>query len=177
MKYLYQIVGVAVIAGLVAYGVSYWSSPKIAYVRIGEVINKYQGMMEAKNAYKQKMSAWQANVDTLELDYQKMVSQYNLDAPKLSASQKREQENTLQNQKGNIQNYISTLEQKAREEDEKMTQGVINQINSSIEAYGMKKGYSYVLGTTNDGNILYGVKSNDITAEVIEYLNNSYKQK
>lgn len=177
MKFIYQIISVVIIAGLVAFGVSYWTSPKITYVRIGEVINKYEGMLEAKNAYKVKMSSWQGNVDTLELDYQKMVSKFNLDSPKLSAGQKKEQEASLQNQKVNIQNYIATLEQKAREEDEKMTQGVINQINASIEEYGKSKGYAYVLGTTNDGNILYGVKSNDITAEVIEYLNSKYKQK
>ena len=106
-----------------------------------------------------------------------MVSKYNLESSKLSDAQKREQVVNLQNQKDNIQKYIQVLEQKAQEEDEKMTKAVINQINSSIEEYGKSKGYDYVLGTTNEGNILYGVKSNDITESVLQYVNDKYKQK
>jgi outer membrane protein len=177
MKSIYQVLIITCVAVLCSVGVSYYFTPKVVYVRIGEVINKYEGMLEAKNAYKQKMSNWQANVDTLELDYQKMVSKYNLESSRLSAAQKREQEMSLEKQKGNIQNYIATLEQKAQEEDEKMTKGVINQINAAIEELGKEKGYDYVLGTTNDGNILYGVKSKDVTEEVLEYVNNKYKKK
>ena len=68
MKFIYQIVIVIVLAGIISFGVNYFITPKIAYVRIGEVVNKYEGMLEAKNSYKDKMSSWQANVDTLELD-------------------------------------------------------------------------------------------------------------
>lgn len=177
MKFIYQLLISAVVVVALSFGINYWLTPKIAYVRIGEVVNKYEGMLEAKNAYKEKVSNWQANVDTLELDYQKMVSKYNLESSKLSAAQKQEQALSLQKQKENIQQYISTLEQKAQEEDTKMTKAVINQINSAIEEYAQSKGYDYVLGTTNDGNILYGVKSNDITETVLEYVNSKYKQK
>ncbi|HSZ71426.1 MAG TPA: OmpH family outer membrane protein [Cytophagaceae bacterium] len=177
MKYIYQIVGVVVLSVLISFGVSRWLTPKVVYVRVAEVVNKYEGMLEAKNSYKQKMANWQANVDTLELDYQKMVSKYQLESASMSAGQKKEREESLRTQRQNVQNYITTLEKKAQEEDEKMTKAVINQINASIEEYAKSKGYDYVLGTTNEGNILYGVKSNDITDETLVYLNNQYKQK
>jgi len=111
------------------------------------------------------------------LHYHKMISKYQLESASMSAGQKKEREESLRTQRQNVQNYITTLEKKAQEEDEKMTKAVINQINASIEEYAKSKGYDYVLGTTNEGNILYGVKSNDITDETLVYLNNQYKQK
>lgn len=151
------------------------SSPKIAYVRSSELVSKYRGMQEASALYKDKMAKWQSNIDTLEADYQRSVGKYNLDFSKLSATLRKESQESLEKQRQNIQQYVKTLDEKAREEDEKMTVGVINQINSFVESYGKDKGYDFIFGTTQDGNILYGAKGKDITEDIITALNNSYK--
>lgn len=152
-----------------------YSSQKLAYVRSSELVSKYKGMQEASALYKEKMAKWQANIDTLEVDYQRSVGKYNLEFSKLSATSRKESQESLQKQRQNIQQYVKTLDEKAREEDEKMTVGVINQINSFVESYGKDNGYDFIFGTTQDGNILYGSKGKDITEDIITALNNSYK--
>lgn len=171
---------VAVVCAVIAAGTSVfisakWFTPKIGYVRSAVIVEKYKGMIEARNVYKEKMGQWQANIDTLERDYKRAYNKFNSELPSLSKSQKQEREESLHRQEMNIRQYISTLEEKAKEEDGRLTEGVINQINSLIEEYGEKHGYDVILGSTLQGNILYGKKSRDITDEVLAELNNAYR--
>ena len=165
---------------IIATGVAFFlllklCTPKIAYVRSAELVNKYEGMKESRTMYKDKIAQWQSNIDTLESDYQKSVSKYTLESTKQSAAARIESENLLEKQRQNIQQYVKTLDEKAREEDQKMTERVINQINSFVEQYGKQHGYDFILGTTQSGNILYGSSSKDMTEEVLKELNESYK--
>ena len=45
------------------------------------------------------------------------------------------------------------------------------ELNTKIEAYGKKMGYVYILGAKGDGSIMYAQESEDVTKEVIEYIN------
>jgi outer membrane protein len=162
---------------LISIGFSIWSNmktPKIAYVKSGEVVEKYKGMLDAKNIYKEKMAKWQANIDTLQGDYQRSISSYNTDLPKLSNKEKAEREQLLRNQENNLRQYTAALDKKAAEEDQKMTEGVLNQINSHIKVYGESNGYDAIFGTTSNGNLLYGKDGIDITEEILKELNGNY---
>jgi outer membrane protein len=169
---------IVIILFSISIGFSTWtkySTPKIAYVRSADLVDKYMGMMEAKNIYKDKMAQWKSNVDTLQNDYQRSVSKYNLEVSGLSKVQRSEREELLKKQEYNIRQYMSALDQKAQEEDDRMTQGVLNQINSYVKEYGEGKGYDVILGLTLHGNVLYGKEAIDITDEVLKGLNDSFK--
>jgi outer membrane protein len=89
----------------ISIGFAVWtksSATKIAYVRSADLVEKYIGMTEAKSIYKDKMAQWQSNVDTLQNDYQKAISRYNLDLPRLSKIERAEREQYLQKQENNI---------------------------------------------------------------------------
>jgi len=174
-KYLFGI-GLLAVIGIGVYFIVLLTSPRLGYVRSSDLVNKYAGMQEASVLYKKKMAQWQSNIDTLESDYQRSVSKYNLEFSKSNAAVRKEQEILLDKQRQNIQQYVKTLDDKAREEDQKMTDGVINQINSFIEEYGKSHQYDFIFGTTQQGNILYGNKGKDITEEVLEALNRTYKK-
>ena len=151
------------------------SVPRIAYVRSAELVSSYTGMKEARSLYQEKMNKWKSNIDTLQKDYQQAINKYNMEAASLSAREKQERETYLRKQEDNLRQYAGTLEQKAAEEDQKMTEGVLNQINSYVKEYGEKQGYDLILGITRDGNILYGKEAIDITEEALKGLNESYK--
>ncbi|WP_028980229.1 OmpH family outer membrane protein [Sporocytophaga myxococcoides] len=165
------------LSGIISYGVSKFTSPKIGYVRSGELVKNFEGMKEAKNIYKSKMEKWQANIDTLQGDYRSAVSKYTNDLPGLSKKEKEERELYLGKQEQGIRDYVKSLEEKAKEEDEKMTQAVLNQINSYIKEYGENHGYDVILGLTQEGNVLYGNDSKDITEDLLKGINDWYKNK
>lgn len=149
-------------------------TPKIGYVKSAELVEKYQGMKDAKASYKQKLESWQSNIDTLENDYKRARINYESKKPSLKPAERAERELTLQKQENSIRNYLGALEEKAKEEDLKMTQAVITQINQYIETYGKENGYTIILGTNTSGSLLYGADHIDLTQELIQKLNENY---
>src|ERR1051325_2407211 len=132
------------------------SNNRIAFVRSSEVIYNYLGMKEAQNRFQEKSQGWQSNIDTLQKEFQLAMSNYTAEAGKMDKKEKEEREQLLQKQQENLVNYTKTLNDKAKQEDQKMTDGVLNQINSFVEQYGKDHGYTVIFGTTLSGNVLYG---------------------
>lgn len=159
--------------GLLISGV--FNKKKVAYVRSTELIYGYLGMQTAHKEYEEKSKSWQANVDTLQKEYQQALGNYTKMANKLGKEEKETQEHALQQQQQMVYNYMQSINAKAKQEDEKTTQAVLNQVNSFVEDYGKKNGYDIILGTTLSGSLLYGDDAMDITKEVLAKLNESYK--
>ena len=152
------------------------SAPKIGYIRTAVVLEKYEGMIEAKNEYDKKSKVWEANIDTLKKDLIRNVEIFNNNFSKLSLKEKEKGRFFLKKKEDGVITYKSAVEENADAEKEKMLKSVVGQINSFIEKYGKNNGYKVILGTTADGSILYGDNSIDITEEVLINLNNEYKR-
>jgi outer membrane protein len=149
--------------------------PRIAYIRSNQLIYGYVGMKAAHDDFENKSKAWKSNQDTLESGLKRAVRNY-LDAEKsLSKAQKAKCQEGLAKQQQDLYDYSKAINTKAKEEDDKVTQGVLNQVNSFVEEYGKAHGYEVILGTTLSGNVLYGDKAIDITDEILAALNRNYK--
>lgn len=146
----------------------------IAYVRSSKLIYDYAGMKEAQAQFKQKTEVWRSNVDTLTSAFEGAVNAYNGEAQSLTTQQRREREAELREREAGMTRYAKAIEEKMRKEDQEMTNAILGQVNSFIEEYGRRNGYDVILGTTQDGNLLYGIEALDITAEVLQELNAAY---
>jgi|SRR6185437_4677845 len=148
---------------------------KIAYIKSAALVYGYAGMQEAHNKFSLKEDVWKANIDTLKNEYQNALNEFKEDLPKLAASEKEEREKQLYKQKQSFENYKAAIDKKVEDEDTKETQAVLGQINSFVADYGKEHGYDLIIGTTNDGNLMYAKASLDITDEVLKALNDNYK--
>lgn len=153
----------------------YLSRPKIAYVRTLELVYGYNGMKQAHTEFKSQTDEWQANIDTLRISYQRSLAKYQQDISHLSPKEKEEQQTLLARMEKDLNNYASVIQDEAKEKEKKMTESVLNQINSYVETYAKKKGYDMVLGAEGTGSIIYATKGYDITEEVLSSLNSEYK--
>ena len=153
------------------------NNSNVAFVRSQIVLEKYIGMREAKQVYQKKVDVWQSNIDSLEFNYNRSVQNYNRKLEELSESEQARLEESLRNERIQLDRYSKAIEQKATDENEKMLQGVLNQVNAYIKRYGEENDYDIILGVTLSGNILYGVDKKDITEEIITGLNKEYKGK
>ncbi len=160
------------ISGLAFYQSS--RSPKVAYIRSADMIYSYDGMKEAQKNFQDKMQAWQSNVDTLRLELERNFGKYNNEIGRLSMKEKAERQELLNRQQKNYTQYTQAISQKSKTEEQKMTEGVLNQVNSFVEEYSKAKGYDLVIGTTTSGNLLYAKEYMDITDEVLKALNENY---
>ncbi|UII30384.1 OmpH family outer membrane protein [Fulvivirga ulvae] len=177
MKSIYWLL-ILILAALSAWSLFLsYQSPKIAYVRSQELIFNYSGTKEARVDYENKKAVWMANVDTLRMDFQRAVNSYNNDYKILTPSERQEKEAYLDRQKSQLDQYTLTIEEKSREEDQKMMQAVLNQVNSFVEEYAKTNNYDVILGTTASGSVLYGDESLDITEDLLKALNENYEGK
>lgn len=148
---------------------------KIAFVRSNELVYGYTGMNEAHDLQISKAKEYQSNIDTLQMDLQKAMNQYNLEYAKLDKAERAEKEKLLVIQQENFKQYSQNAQKAVEKSNTDLTQGVLNQVNAFVETYAKEHGYTLILGTTTSGNILYGQESMDITEDVLKALNAQYK--
>lgn len=170
------LLGLVILSVLFSGAVLYQSNHtlKVAYIRSADMVYSYEGMKDAQKAYQQKMQAWQANVDTLRIELERNFNTYTNESTKLSVKDKTEKQVLLNQQQQNYNQYAQTIKEKSKTEEQKMTEGVLNQVNSFIEEYSKAQGYDLVIGTTTSGNLLYAKEYMDITANVLKALNENY---
>lgn len=175
-KLMYILVIITLISSLVSIGLNYMQPrAKLVYVRSADLVSKYEGMKETKAAYEKKLEAWQSNLEVLTKLYQEELNKYKQAYNQLTNNEKLAREQVLEAKQNEVLKYKQEVEKKAQEEDIKMTQGYLNQINSFVEKYSKEHNYNIVLGTSSSGNILYADNNLDITEELTEALNEEYK--
>lgn len=146
----------------------------IVYVDSNQLINNYKGMQDARKAYQQKAVSWKANVDTLTIEVQRQIMQYEKESTKMTTKERQLSQELIRTKQKQLMDYQQAMNTQAQQEDNKMTTEVISQINSYIKKYGERKGYTIVMAATDYGNIAYAEEGLDITAEVLEGLNEEY---
>ena len=106
-------------------------------------------------------------------DYERFED-YKKNGKTLSKAKKQEVEKGLQAKQKQLNDYQQSISQQAQEEDQKLTQGVLNQVNSYIEEYGKENGYKIIFGANGSGTIFYGTEAINITNKVLLNLNKEY---
>jgi len=152
-----------------------FGSKKVAYVRSQELIYQYEGTKEAVVKFNNQKTQWQANVDTLRVNFQKAIEDYNNRYQKLNKQERTNYENQLAAQEQQLQTYSKAISEKITAQDDESMQAVLNQINAFVEDYSVKNGYDIVMGTTLSGSVLYGEKTLDITDDILQELNKNYR--
>lgn len=73
------------------------------------------------------------------------------------------------------QEHLRTLALKEQELSERYTADIWKRINQYIVAYGKKEGYDFIFGASGDGSIMYAGEANDVTDDVVSYINKQYE--
>ncbi len=146
-----------------------------AYIDVPKVMEKYQGMTDAKKNYQQKTAVWQNNIDTLKSELDKAFQDYNKGVAKMTAKEAELSRELLKTKEQQYGQYKDNIRQKAMEEDRKMTEAVLTKVNAFLKEYGKKKGYAFIFAANGNGSMAYADEQLDITEEVIVQLNKAYK--
>lgn len=170
-----MLAGIALIGVAGLYYLHFSGKSKIAFVRSNELVYGYEGMKEAHLLQEEKTQQYQANLDTLQADFQKALNAYQQGLSGFSKEERAAKEKMLAMQQENLKRYSAGVEESVQKNDQDLTQGILNQINSFIEGYAKTHNYTLIFGTTSSGNILYGEPAIDITEEVLKQLNEHYK--
>jgi len=150
-------------------------SDRIAFVNSDELVSNYEGMIEAKNLFALKKTSWQRSIDSLTVSLNSIEAK----ADSLNQFGKKIESNYLK-MEALLRLRKSTMDHMVRtqglidEEDLKLTDGVLMQINEHINAFAKANEYSMIFSSMDGNSILYGKDSNDVTKDLLDYMNSRY---
>lgn len=174
MKSIQLALFLVLFAGLSILYYLHFTADKLVYVDSAQLINNYQGMIDARKVYQQKAGTWKANIDTLASEVQHAIQDYEKESPSMTAKEKELSRELIRTKQKQLAEYQKAMNEKAGQEDAQMTSQVLEQVNSYIKKYGEAHGYRVILAATEYGNIAYAEDGLDITGDVLEGLNKEY---
>lgn len=144
---------------------------KIGHVDIKKVFDSFDMKKELEANLDANLLTKRKVLDSLSFQLQLLNQQYNAKAPsetELNNYQKLQQQFLYEKQQ-----FEDFNEQTIANSNKQ----IIDQMTQYIKDFATKEGYTYILGMNEDGNVLYGMESLDITDQAIKYINNSYQGK
>ena len=156
------------------YYLHFTNQEKIAYVDSTKLLTNYKGMAQAQQAYQQKASVWQANIDSLTQETQVALQKHQQAVAHMSTSEKEKSEALVRTKQQQLINYQQAIQEKATQEDQQMTQTVVAEVNKYLREYGDEQNYKVILVANETGTIAYAQEGMDVTSEVLERLNSKF---
>lgn len=142
---------------------------KMVYVKIGELYEEFQMKKELENSYTMVQTERKRQLDSLELEL-KMLDK--------KISDVGERKDLVELFEGKRENYL--LKKKQFEEDDAQMQQqysekIRKQLNQYVMDYGKETNCDYVFGAEGSGALMFSKENNDVTKEVIAFINDKYK--
>jgi len=131
----------------------------VVYVNPNKLLQGYHGATAQHELFQAKTRDWQLRIDSLGTELQALGK-----APAATRAAKEQQ----------LLRYREAIEQQAQRENQRLTQAVLAEINAYLKQYGKQQGYTFILGATETGNIVYAADEADITEAVLKGLNEQY---
>ncbi|WP_375334378.1 OmpH family outer membrane protein [Flagellimonas sp. C4] len=163
----------ALLASLVTIVISP-SKPELVYVDVNQLLEGYDRTKVEQQAFEKKAAVMKANVDSLLTDWQDELKTYEKERASMTEKELALKQELLQNKQQQINNYQQAIQKQIQEEDQKMTQTVVNDINDYVKEYGKDHGHRIIFGAQGSGNIMYAEQGADLTDKVLEGLNKQY---
>jgi outer membrane protein len=162
---------------LLAYSSCQQQNQKIGFVDRSEVINKYQAKIDLEEKYKGKNEIYIKRRDSL-------IQRYEFDRKDASIRAQRMSQKELEKLGQEFQQREALLGQQIQFEKEEIEKAfttemdtLISEVKKFVSKYGETNGYSFILGTSDATNsVMYGPKENDISEEILNGLNDTYKK-
>ena len=151
-------------------GLTVFNSPKIGVVRSADLISRNDMMKEEAGRWTNMEAETKSKIVALEAAIQNLQTELN-------GSEVDDVESILSdlNSKQRQHSALSEeLYQKMAQREKEILGAVLSRINSAAQSYGEEHGFDIILGSSSDGNILYGREHIDITDELIEAMNLEY---
>lgn len=145
------------------------SRKKICFIDNMELMKEFKMTKELDASYQGVSGKRGEIMDSMKLEIQVLEK-------KIKTGQK----DLLDAYKNKVIDYQAVYEKFEKDNQEitaKFNEQVVKQLNQYVKEYGQEKNIDYILGANGTGSLLYAVETNDITKDVIKYVNKRYTGK
>ena len=159
---------VVVLIGIVIY--QFQNTPKTGYVLIQDLFNGFEMKKEKEKEFKITKEARDKILDSLSFELKMLANQIQSEEEKNKETIKKfelKREEYFQ-KKQNFEEDNQALTKKFDEQ-------ILTQLNQYVKDYSIANDYIYVFGNDGNGALMYGNEKNNITKEVVAFINSKYK--
>ena len=135
------------------------NNQKMGYVNLTDLMKEYDAVKDLEKEMKTKSETFQAKYQQIAAEMDDQIAK-----GKLSKADAQKQGQDLQRA---YQQEGGLLQQESEERSDK----IIEDVKEFVKEYAKKKGYSFVFGASESGNVLYGDEKMDLTEEIIDAIN------
>ena len=143
---------------------------KIGYLDLARVFDEYLKTKEFDKSLEAKGATKQAEREKMVNEVKKLRDEAEL----LSAKPKDEKQALIDEKIKTLQDFDRNTRDALRKERDSMVRDILKEIEGVIQDFGKAQGYSFIF---NDRVLVYKSEGNDLTAQVIKVLNDSYTKK
>lgn len=141
---------------------------KTGYVQIQKVFNEFIYKKEMEARLKKVKEVRNRELDSLEMQLKILFKEIELDRKNLEkqALFQAKKEEFIKKRDAYTEDYEKSVAQ--------YNEVIIKQMNQYIKEFGEDKSYGYIFGTDGKGNLMYADSVNDLTKDIISYINQKY---
>ncbi|MDP2384967.1 MAG: OmpH family outer membrane protein [Bacteroidota bacterium] len=141
----------------------------VKYVEIKKIYDGFEMKKEYEDKFKKVQGMRSKIMDSLEMELKIMDQQIGIsngaDKELIAKFQVKRDVFLEKKQKFNEDDAATVQDYDAK---------ILKQLNQYIEDYGKETNCEYILGYTGNGEVLYGRPENNITDEIVKYVNSKY---
>ncbi len=149
---------------------------KTAYVNNQEIMEGFDKLKEAEEKFVQEEEAMKAKMDAMvaQSGYQDLVQEYQSKQGKMSKSEEEDLYNKIMQIQQSLGQQQQMNNQQFQQQKNSEMDSLVNTVKDFVKTYGKDNGYTFIYGSNESGNILYGKDELDITEDVVKALNAKY---
>ena len=147
------------------------TNEKTAYVNNTKIVSEYLEMKEAQDKWTKRNDEVRAELEGKAKEFQQEVQGYQNISKSMSKSNREKKEQELMLKQQNLQREQQAKMQEIQKGSQDEIDSIIKKVKNFVKDYGKSKGYTYIFGETEAGNIFYAKDNLDITEEVLAELN------
>ena len=145
---------------------------KIGYVNIETVFDQYTKTEESRVEFEKEKEIQQKEVVKKQEDLRKLQEAYDKQKDVLKPEEKKKSEEEIQKMQQEFYALVGQANQKLEEKKNTLIETRLKEIQSAIKDFAEKEKYDFILSSQA---IFYGPQDNDVTDQVINFLNKTKK--
>lgn len=146
---------------------------KIGFVDSQRIFEQYKAAQEAQDRFNREIQAWRSEADERRRAVDVLRNEMKDQSLVLSEAKRLEKDTALQKAVSEYDRFVQDFwgpGGRVQRLNDEMTREIVGKIRDAVEILANREGYDLVLDAA-DGNVIFGVKSLDLTERVLEQLN------
>ncbi|MBQ6754714.1 MAG: OmpH family outer membrane protein [Bacteroidales bacterium] len=151
---------------------------KVAYINTDTILAKYDMAIEMQKALEAKQKQAESSLKSAQASLEKDYADYMKNGDKLTLTQQKEKEKSLQQRMQNLQQMPAKLQQDLQQEQMAQNKKLLDAVYAFVKDYNAKHDkYNIILSRSySNSPTLYMDEGMEITDEIVKGLNEEYKE-